>query len=169
MQPWQEDASSRVNMFSFPDDHVSCWSQQAYGRSEGEWIQQPKLNWEVVGAALRQRCYHQYIVVSHMTCQDLSICTSPDSPSYWTGRLPINFMRSFWVLSEYAEIDNRSSQFPAKDRHLQKCTPGVFSKSNPLYVPVEAVIPGKIRWIFCSSSTATSRNLYWYQGGRETN
>lgn len=52
MQPGQEDPSSGVHVFALPDDHVGSGSQQANGRSEGEGIQQPELNGEVVGAAL---------------------------------------------------------------------------------------------------------------------
>lgn len=59
VQPWQEDASSSVNVFALSDHHVGGGSQQAYRRSEGEGVQQPQLNGKVVGAAFRQRSRHQ--------------------------------------------------------------------------------------------------------------
>lgn len=41
-------------MFALPDDHVGGGSQETDGRSEGERVQEPQLNGEVVAPALEE-------------------------------------------------------------------------------------------------------------------
>ena len=76
----------------------------------------------------------------------------------------MSLRRSFWVPPVNAENDHRSRHCFNQETDVmemfKKCDPSVFSKNNSLYVPVDVTIPGKMRWIFCSSSTATSWNLY---------
>lgn len=54
------NASTGINVLAVSDDHVRSGFEMAYGRSEGEGVQQPQLNGEVVGATLGQRQCHQH-------------------------------------------------------------------------------------------------------------
>lgn len=58
------DTSAGINVLALSDDHVRSGFQVAYGRSEGEGIQQPQLNGEVVGATFGQRHLDQYKIMT---------------------------------------------------------------------------------------------------------
>ena len=160
VQPRQVQPSLSVYMLALSDDHVGGRSQEAYGRSDGEWVHQPQQDGDVVGASFRQRHRHQFMITtSNMRTVSAGVKRS-DLPPYLTGRLPTNFRRSFWVLSVKAELTQWCRQLLMDKQNQVWCMKSVFQERNSLYVPVDGVIPGKMRWIFCSSSMATSRNLY---------
>lgn len=172
MQSREEDASSSINVFPLSDDHISSWSQKAYGRSEGEWVQQPQLNREVVGAALWSRCCHQYKWHNKTTGQSLvsefRLTSKLDREvANYFHKIFLGAVSKCWNWQQGQSVVWRKHLcclYMSKKRWAKVCV------LNPLYVPVAGTMPGKMRPIFCSSSTATSWNLYWCQRGkRQTN
>lgn len=87
-----------VHVFALSDDHAGRGLEEAYGGGEGERVQEPQLDGEVVGATWgwggTKSEGARVFDVGHRRRR---------LPSYLTGMTPVIFRRSFWVLSLNAE------------------------------------------------------------------
>lgn len=92
-------------MLALPDDHGGRRPQQADGGGEGEGVQQPQLDGEVVVATFRQRWRRRYVTATPALGLRAVGGQRSRLPLYGTGRLPMSFRSSFWLPSVKAGME----------------------------------------------------------------